>query len=56
MTCGSFSAPPGEDRWYELLKDGQAIPWGKSPAGYGFDYWEIESSGLVSVDVRREKK
>ena len=41
---------------YELLKDGQAIPWGRSPNGCGFDFWIIDVESINGVGVHREIK
>ena len=53
-----FVHVPQENRYYELLKDGQAIPWGKSPQGYLFDFWLVDAGALSisAIVVSREIK
>jgi hypothetical protein len=40
--------------FYELLRTGEAIPWGTSlPTGRGFDFWIIDVPTIHSLGVHR---
>jgi hypothetical protein len=41
---------------YEILQNGQAIPWPCLPVLEGFDYWVIYVDHLSDVDMRRAPK
>jgi hypothetical protein len=44
-----------DGKTYELLQDGNAIPWPKTPdpAKCGFDFWLIEVSRLKDLTMKR---
>jgi hypothetical protein len=39
--------------YYEILKTGQAVPWGESPEGKGFDFWIIDVDRMSDFGVSR---
>jgi hypothetical protein len=41
---------------YEILSNGQAIPWPCLPVLEGFDYWVLYVAHLSDVDMRRARK
>ena len=41
---------------YEILQNGQAIPWPCLPALEGFDYWVLYVEHLADVDMHRAPK
>jgi ribosomal protein L12E/L44/L45/RPP1/RPP2 len=45
-----------DGNYYEILAPGQAVPWGKSPEGNGFDFWIIDVASIHDFGVHREKK
>ena len=52
-------APDGtepENKVYEILMSGQAIPWPCLPILEGFDYWVLYVEHLSDVDMRRAPK
>ena len=52
-----MEAPNGEDpKVYEILQNGQAIPWPCLPILEGFDYWVLYVNHLVDVDMHRAPK
>jgi hypothetical protein len=44
-----------DGKTYELLQDGQAIPWPKAPdpKTCGFDFWVVEVIRLGNLKMRR---
>jgi len=42
-----------EMSFYELLRTGEAIPWGKAEPK-GFDFWICDCPALSSIGVHRE--
>jgi hypothetical protein len=52
-------APDGtepEGKVYEILQNGQAIPWPCLPILEGFDYWVLYVEHLADVDMHRAPK
>lgn len=45
----------GGGKCYEILQDGQAIPWPKAPdaAVCGFDFWLINADALKDITMKR---
>src|SRR5580658_5257180 len=41
---------------YEILSNGQAIPWPSLPICEGFDYWVLYVEHLADVDMHRAPK
>ena len=41
---------------YEILQNGQAIPWPCLPALEGFDYWVLYVEHLADIDMHRAPK
>ena len=52
-----MEAPNGEDpKVYEILQNGQAIPWPCLPILEGFDYWVLYVEHLSDIDMHRAPK
>jgi hypothetical protein len=51
-----MSPPPLGPAVYEILQNGQAIPWPCLPILERFDYWVLYVEHLSDVDMRRAPK